>query len=139
LDRAANDVKPESLPKSISTFIAEHINSVVELEALLLLYAHRERSWSASEIAAELRIDRAWPQRELVALCSKGILQCVPGSDPSYRFAPKAPNMESVVGELAAAYADRRVTIIRLIFSKPVDKLKTFGDAFRIRRDPGNG
>jgi len=33
------------------------------------------------------------------------------------------------------SYADRRVTVIGLIFSKPVDKIRSFADAFRIRKD----
>lgn len=128
-------VKPDAISKQVVTFITEHINSVVELEALLLLHGDRNRSWSASGIARELRIDRSWPQTELQGLCDKGILSCEGGADPVYRYAPKDPGMDAVVGDLAAAYADRRVTIIGLIFSKPAEKLKTFADAFRIRKE----
>jgi hypothetical protein len=132
-------VKAEPIPKAVTAFLNEHIDSVVELEALLLLYAHRDRVWPASEIARELRIDRSWPQTELQSLCAKGILSCNSESESSYKFAPRTPEIDTTVGQLAAAYADRRVTVISLIFSKPVDKLKGFGDAFRIRREPGNG
>lgn len=126
----------EPIPKSVAAFIADYIESLVELEALLLLFTHRDRVWTSSEIARELRIDRSWPQSELQGLCTRGILRCTPGAETTYQFAPRDPAMEQVVAHLAAAYADRRVTIIGLIFSKPVDKLKTFADAFRIRKDP---
>ena len=36
---------------------------------------------------------------------------------------------------MATAYASHRVSIIGLIFSKPTSNLKTFADAFRIRKD----
>ena len=36
---------------------------------------------------------------------------------------------------LDRAYAERRVTVINLIFSKPIDKLRSFADAFRIKKE----
>ena len=119
------DVNSEPIPKSVATFIAEHIDSLVELEALLLLYAHRDRLWPASEIARELRIDRAWPRKtELQGLCNKGILRCTPGPEHTYQFVPRNPEIESTVTQLAGLYPERRVTIIGLIFSKPVERLQ---------------
>jgi hypothetical protein len=47
--------------------------------------------------------------------------------------------MDAVIGEVANAYASHRVTIIGLIFSKPTSTLKTFADAFRIRKEPNDG
>jgi hypothetical protein len=131
-------VTAEPIPKHVVTFVHEHINSVVELEALLLLYQTRPRTWTASEIARELRIDASWPQTELQQLCRAGIIRCTPANDPTYEFAGNA-DIENIVGDLSATYTDRRVSVIGLIFSKPLDKLKSFGDAFRIRKDPGNG
>ena len=45
------------------------------------------------------------------------------------------PELDQAVVRLAKDYAERRVTVITLIFSKPVDKLRTFADAFRLRKD----
>ena len=123
------------LPDSLRAFVSEHIHSLVELEALLLLFNHRDRAWSASDIARELRIARSSPQRELDGLCARGIVQCTGGNDPVYRFTPGNSQIEATIAQLATVYPERRVSIIGLIFSKPADKLKTFADAFRIRKD----
>lgn len=125
------------IPKEVLAFLADHISSVVELEALLLLHGTAGRAWTAGEIARELRIDAAWPATQLQGLCDKGILSCGTGSEAVYTFDPKVAGVRATVDALAHAYADRRVTIIGLIFSKPVDKLKSFSDAFRLRKDPG--
>jgi hypothetical protein len=45
------------------------------------------------------------------------------------------PALDAAVAQLAKDYAERRVSVITLIFSKPVDKLRTFADAFRLRKD----
>jgi hypothetical protein len=129
-------VAQNEIPKEVLAFLADHISSVVELEALLLLHGTAGRTWTAGEIARELRIDAAWPATQLQGLCAKGIIACATGSQAVYTFDPKRAEVRSTVDALARAYADRRVTVIGLIFSKPVDKLKRFSDAFRIRKDP---
>ncbi len=39
---------------------------------------------------------------------------------------------------LAEGYAERRVTVINLLFSKPVERIRTFADAVRLRKDGGS-
>ncbi len=114
--------------------IAEHIDSVEQLEILLLLYQHPERSWSEESVARELRISPMSAGDRLKDMARAAILSKVQGSEGEYRYTPDAQMGEAVAG-LAAAYSERRVTVINLIFSKPVDKIRTFADAFRLRRD----
>jgi hypothetical protein len=52
----------------------------------------------------------------------------------SYRFAPATAEMEAAVDGLAESYAKYRVAVIALIFSKPSERVRTFSEAFRIRR-----
>jgi hypothetical protein len=57
-------------------------------------------------------------------------------ADPAaFRFDPRTTELAQAIEELARAYADRRVTVIGLIFAKPLDKIRSFADAFRIRKD----
>lgn len=128
------DVSPE-----VRRFLADHIESVLELEALLLLAADPARRWTAADVARELRVDAAWAGPQLSRLCDRGVLQCESGPDPVFQFAPRVPEFEQIVRELADAYITRRVTVISLIFAKPIDKLKSFADAFRIRREEDHG
>ncbi len=114
--------------------IAEHIDSVEQLEILLLLYQHPERSWSEESVARELRISPMSAGDRLKDMARAAILSKVQGTEGEYRYTPDAQMGEAVAG-LAAAYSERRVTVINLIFSKPVDKIRTFADAFRLRRD----
>lgn len=114
--------------------IADHIDSVEQLEILLLLYQHPERSWSAESVARELRVSPMSAGDRLKDMTRAAILARVPGAEGEYRYAPERQMGEAVAG-LAAAYSERRVTVINLIFSKPVDKIRTFADAFRLRRD----
>ncbi|WP_235216839.1 hypothetical protein [Archangium violaceum] len=115
--------------------IAEHIDSVEQLEILLLLQQHPERSWTAESVARELRISPLSAGDRLKDMARSAILSRVQGSEVEFRYAPESPGMAEAVAGLATAYSERRVTVINLIFSKPVDKIRTFADAFRLRRD----
>ncbi|HEX5752662.1 MAG TPA: hypothetical protein VFZ09_41040 [Archangium sp.] len=123
------------LPEAVRRLIAEHIDSVEQLEILLLLHQHPERSWTAESVARELRISPLSAGDRLKDMARAAILARVQGSEAEYRYAPESPQMGEAVSGLAAAYSERRVTVINLIFSKPVDKIRTFADAFRLRKD----
>jgi hypothetical protein len=123
----------------LRTFIHKHIDSVVELEVLLLLYQTAPAEWSAESVSASLRITESSAATVLETLTTRELLARVTMAQRSYRYEPCSPQLRSAVESLATAYNDRRVTIISLIFSKPLDKIRIFADAFRIPRDKSNG
>jgi DNA-binding IclR family transcriptional regulator len=110
----------------------------MQLEVLLLLAGSPGKVWTAPDLAQQLRIDAAWVDGQLRTMTAGGLVAVSEQSGPApaqYRFEPRTPELAHAVDELAHAYADRRVTVIGLIFAKPTDKLRSFADAFRIRKD----
>jgi hypothetical protein len=133
-------VSDEGIPQEVRAFITEHIGSVLQLELLLLLQKKRDRDFDAAEVVQELRIDPSWAAGQLDDLCAIGILACDESNGTRrYRYSPKTPLLDSAVRSLDRAYTDRRVSVISLIFSKPTDKLRSFADAFRVRKDKSDG
>lgn len=124
---------------AVVSFLGDHIDSVLELELLLLLRAAPARAWTAADLATELKIDPAFAGEQLAKFSQRGFLARVDGSDPAYRYAPQSTQLDDSVAAVAAAYTTYRVTIIGLIFSKPTSNLKSFADAFRIRKDKSDG
>ena len=129
----------EGITPQARALIADHIESVMQLELLLLLSDRRDRVWTADDVAHEMRIDPVWTAAQLQGLAGRGLVEAMSGSPTQFRYAPRAPELDQAVADLAKAYADRRVTVIGLIFSKPVDKIRSFADAFRLRKDPSDG
>lgn len=125
------------ISQTVRTLILERIDSVVQLEVLLLLYGSPDRARTAQEVAQELRIDASWAQGQLGELAARG-LAADEGND-AFRYAPGTPELDRAVAQMSRDYTERRVRIITLIFSKPVDKLRSFADAFRLRKDKPNG
>ena len=129
----------EGIPQDARAFVTDHIDSVLQLELLLLLHKKREQDFDADEVVEELRIDPAWAAAQLDYFCARGILICTDQSPRRYRYAPKSPELDAAITRLDRAYTDRRVSVISLIFSKPTDKLRSFADAFRVRREKNDG
>lgn len=129
----------EEIPQPVRRLIAEHIESVVQAEVLLLLHAQAPAPASADFVATQLRVDHAWAQAQLDNLCLRGLLRCSDPPQRLYHYAPASPDLDSAVTGLAQAYENRRVTIINLIYSKPPDAIRNFADAFRLRKDKPDG
>lgn len=124
------------LSAQVQELIVERIGSVVQLEVLLLLHARPERAWTADDVATNLRIDPNWAEAQLAELSGHGLLaRGEPAAARTYQYAPASAAMGGTVDELSKAYAGMRVSVISLIYSKPSDTLKTFADAFRIRKE----
>jgi predicted ArsR family transcriptional regulator len=143
-------VADTGLSEEVKKFITEHISSVEQLEVLLLLHHHLQQAWSAQEVSQELRIDPASAAERLADLEARGLLarrEAAGGgppaedltADPLYQYQPQKPHFDHTVSDLAKFYQEYRVTVISLIFSKPIDKIRTFADAFKLRKDKGNG
>jgi hypothetical protein len=125
----------EEFPSGLKQFIEQHIESVPQLEALLLLRREPQREWSASEIAKELYIPEDAARSLLVDFSRRGFAILIPASAVRYTFQTRNSESDRLIDELASAYQNRRVAVISLIYSKPLNKVQTFADAFRFGKE----
>lgn len=100
------------IPEDVYRFLYQNIESVEQLELLMLLFQAPERGWSPAAGAGAVAGDRA---------------EC-------YQYAPRTPELHTTVARLAGTYRERRVAVITLIASKPLESVRAFSDAFRIRK-----
>lgn len=121
------------LNAEVRAFIHTHIHSVEQLEVLLLLRRERSRLFTGDEVARELRVHPTSAARWLEDLAGRRFAL---GDGERFQFHPEGLTAERDVNALAAAYADARVAVIQLIFSKPSDALRTFADAFKFKGKP---
>lgn len=124
-----------AIPENVQRFIARHINSIEQLEVLLLLHAQPQRFWTAEEVANELRIDASSAKDRLQNLHQLNLLSPSSDSASSYQYAPSPHQVGQIIDELANVYAIRRVSVIQFIFSQPIDRIRVFADAFRLKKD----
>jgi hypothetical protein len=65
----------------------------------------------------------------------QGLLQATEAEEPTFRYAPGSEALDGTVRRLAVAYAERRVSVVGIIAAKPMDNVRAFADAFRIRKE----
>jgi hypothetical protein len=119
------------IPDDLRDFILRHIDSVAELEALLLLRGRPDVSWDAAEAAKRLYIGEAAAVETLDRLCAAGLVR---HNDGRYRYDDQAEDLCRMVDRLAEAYARHLVPVTNLIHGKP-RHIRAFADAFRFKKD----
>lgn len=123
------------IPKHVERFVTDYIDSVEQLEVLFLLQRTAPTQWDAEGVARELRIASESAGVRLETLRSQKLLESLGGSPPSFRYSPETVDLDRATRDLAETYSSRRVSVITLIFSKPDDAIRSFADAFRLRKD----
>lgn len=124
----------EIIPEDIARFILEKIDSVAQLEALLLLRNNPETAWSVRSLAARLYISEEQTLGVLSALRDRGFASTNPDSS-LYRYQPSSLDLKTMLDRLAQIYAKHLVPVTNLIHSKPKTRIQEFADAFRLRKD----
>jgi hypothetical protein len=120
------------LPEVVRAFILKYVDSVAELEALLLAHSTVAQAWDVEQLARRLYIREREAEGVLHALHRRGLLA---REDEGYRYGPVLDTLRADVDALAAAYPRFLIPISNLVHSKPAASLREFADAFKLRED----
>jgi len=125
----------EVIPQEIQQFVLSHIDSVAQLEGLLLFHSAPSLAGNADLVAQRLYISQDEASRLLRHLHMAGFLAVTSGENPTYFYHPRTSDVASLVDQLASLYVNYLVPITNLIHSKPKTRIQEFADAFWIRKD----
>jgi hypothetical protein len=117
------------LPEKLRQFLFEHIDSVEQLDMIVLFFEQQNKWWTAKLISEELRTSLSSAGKRLLALHALGLI--VPNESNAYQYQPKSPELAALIENLVEQYKLRRHTILQLIFSS-MKRAKTFANAFVI-------
>ena len=121
----------ELIPPAVRALIAERIDSIPELEAVLLFRTYPDRVWAPEEAGQRLYVSTTVAAYVLAELTDRDFFA---REATGYRYAPASPELAAVVDELATAYSRHLVAVTQLIHSKPSQSVRDFANAFRLRR-----
>jgi len=119
------------ISEDLRDFILRHIDSIAQLEALLLLRRNPNETWTAGAAAKRLYLSESEAANVLEHLCSNGLLSV---SDDRFRFDCQNDDERQMVERLAESYARHLIPVTNLIHAKP-RRLREFSDAFKIRKE----
>lgn len=123
------------IPSDLRQFIIKSIDSIAQLEALLLLRGSPNEEWSAQEVARRLYISEQEVVPLLTRLNAEGLIANNSDQPPLYRYEPETPEMALLVDRLAESYSKHLVPVTNLVHSKPITRVQEFADAFKLRKD----
>ena len=122
-------------PQELQSFIQDTIPSVDAAELLVLLARDPQREYSASGAVDAMRptaVTEPAARRYLLHFLARGLV-AAPKED-SYRYDPASPELDTMVRALTRVYNERPVTLVRMIYAPKDEKIRSFADAFRIKK-----
>jgi len=124
-----------ALPSDVESFISYCIDSVEQVDILLLLSSSRDREWTIDEVSEHLRSSPRSVGLRLGSLVAHGLAA---RNGMLFRYAA-SPSDDALVQRLAQVYVERRSAVINGIFSERPDPMRSFAEAFRFTEPPTDG
>ena len=121
----------DDIPNAVGHLIAERIDSIPELEAVLLFRENSARGWSAEEAGRRLYVSTTVARYILEQLSARGF---VIQEGDEYRYHPETADLAYAVDQLATAYSRHLVAITQVVHAKPSQSVRDFANAFRLRK-----
>jgi hypothetical protein len=120
----------DGIPAELRDFIIKSIDTVGQVEALLLLRGDPDKAWDVSQLARRLYVNEAEAAAIFAHLVDQDLATV---ADGSYRY-DRQGKQAATVDRLAEAYARQLIPITNLIHGKPRG-IRAFADAFKLKRD----
>ena len=124
------------IPARVLQFLAERIDTVPQLEALLLLWENPQRLWSEEELAARIYVGRQAAATILQQLQRHQLVVTgEPASTVRYRYNPQWEDTGELMAEVAASYRLHLVPVATFIHSRASTAVREFARAFDLKKD----
>ena len=119
--------------QAVLDFVGQSFRSVWPLELLLILFQEPKTSWQVDALAREVRATSSVVVQGLAAL--EAVKFVALNAEGGYRFQPATPEQADMARALIDLYNQKPRAVMRTIFSAPSDRIQTFADAFRLRKN----
>ena len=130
-----NDMVEYPIPNDVKQFILESIDSIAQLEALLLLRRSPNEEWGVQKVAKRLYISEQEATSLLARLSAEGLIALSDDNPPLCRYQPNSDDLALIMDRLADTYSKHLVPVTNLVHSKPRTRIREFADAFDLRKD----
>lgn len=122
------------IPAPVRRFLEENIDTVPQLETLLMMYEKPQHSWLIADVASRNYITEQRAADTLSALERRGLV-VAEESATRFRFQPAHDEVRALVAELAQCYQRKLSAVTGLIHAKPSASIKEFARAFDLKKD----
>lgn len=121
--------------EQIDRFLVDEIDTVPQLEALLLIWKHRPKKWYHSELAKALYISHELAQDVIRHLVQHRLLTQIEGGADCYELRLESEDQEQLLEGLDAVYRRELIRVSTLIHAKASRAVRDFAGAFRFKKE----
>lgn len=114
-------------------FVERTFRSVWPFELLLVLTRSPQQAWQGEALVHELRASMSLVNGGLRTLAKAGLVSV--DEHGMYQFQPASAELEELARALIELCKRKPHAVMRAVFSAPADRIQTFADAFRLRKD----
>lgn len=119
------------IPIDVREFIVRNIDSIAEVEALLLLRGEPAVCWNVAAVAARLYITETVASNALEKLHALGVAA---RGDGGSRYQCASVDLEASVDRLIDSYSRYLIPVTNLIHTKSASRVREFADAFHFTK-----
>jgi DNA-binding MarR family transcriptional regulator len=125
------------LPTSqqVERFIREEIDSVPQLEALLLFWRRFPREWTCDQMARELYVSPDEAHTVLSSLLQRGLLARRAEEEERYVLVLESDERRNLMEALNSMYRNELVRVSKMIHANASPSLRDFARGFRFRKE----
>jgi predicted ArsR family transcriptional regulator len=121
--------------EEVYRFILNQIDSVPQMEALLLLWENRSKQWSENEIAARLYVGVDAVRNIMQELLRRRLVAASTESPKRFWYETRPGDGDSLIEAVAATYRRDLVRVSTFIHTKASSAVRDFADAFKFKKD----
>ena len=122
------------IPAEVLRFIDESIDSVPQLETLIMMSQSEPRGWKLEEVAAR-NYTTPFQAHDVLSALGRRHLVRFDEHGTNYWYSPDNEAIRALVAEVARCYQLHLSRIATLIHAKPSASVKEFARAFELKRD----
>jgi hypothetical protein len=121
------------IPEDIRQFVRSAIKSVWALELLLFIRRHAGVAWTVDRLTIELRSSQPLVADIVASFKKSGLID--EGPESMFQYHAASTELDALVARLERVYAETPIALVKEIVSAPNEKIQTFADAFKLKRD----
>ena len=121
--------------ESLRSFIREMIPTIDAAGLLVMIVQKPDIAYTAQEAVEAMHptaVTAPAARRYLMHFHAQGLVAQRDGE--SYHYSPASPELDAAARALAQVYNARPVTLVRIIYAPKDEKIRSFADAFRIKK-----
>lgn len=122
------------LSAEVAAFLGANIDSIPQMETLLLLHEGRNRSWTADQIAARIYLEPHEVAALLRRLQQRRLVEAGGEEEGSFRYDARW-DAHGVMEKVAVAYRSQLIAVTRFVHGKASPAVLDFARAFDLKKD----